>query len=118
MLIKGWHSRPVFSAPTTAATTAKLCDLSAAQTEDAIGIACTQASGLIAAQYKGSVKRIQHVFAARNGLLRALLARGKYSGIKKVFKRPYGGFLAMFSLGLKYKPQYKVEEVVKGLSKL
>lgn len=115
MLTKGWHSGPVFGAPAAAAATAKLCDLSAAQTEDAIGIACTQAGGLMAAQYEGSVKRMQHAFAARNGLLGALLARGKYGGIKKVFERPYGGFLAMFSLGSKYEPRYKVEEVVKGL---
>jgi aconitate decarboxylase len=54
---------------------------------------------------------------AQNGLLKALLAYRKYSGIKKVFKRPYSGFLAIFSLGLKYEPQYKVKEVVKGLSK-
>jgi aconitate decarboxylase len=107
----------VFGAPPTAAT-AKLCDLSAAQTEDAIGIACTQAGGLMAAQYEGSVKRMQHAFAARNGLPGALLARGKYGGIKKVFERPYGGFLAMFSLGSKYEPRYKVEEVVKGLGEL
>jgi len=42
----------------------------------------------------------------------------KYGGIKKVFERPYGGFLAMFSLGSKYEPRYKVEEVVKGLGEL
>ncbi|XTI95644.1 hypothetical protein V2W45_1256632, partial [Cenococcum geophilum] len=98
MLTKGWHSGPVFGAPAAAAATAKLCDLSAAQTEDAIGIACTQAGGLMAAQYEGSVKRMQHAFAARNGLLGALLARGKYGGIKKVFEA--------------------VEEVVKGLGEL
>jgi 2-methylcitrate dehydratase PrpD len=44
-------------------------------------------------------KRMQHGFAARNGLLAATLAAGGYSGIKQVFERPYGGFLATFGEG-------------------
>lgn len=117
MLSKGWHSGPIFGAPAAAAASAKLCGLSAVQIEDAISIACTQACGLMAAQYEGTVKRMQHAFAARNGLLGTLLAKGGYQGIRNVFERPYGGYLAMFSLGSKHDPAYNPLEIVKDLGK-
>jgi 2-methylcitrate dehydratase PrpD len=44
-------------------------------------------------------KRMQHGFAARNGLLAAALAAGGYTGIKQVFEREYGGFLSTFGEG-------------------
>jgi aconitate decarboxylase len=115
VLKRGWHSGPLFGSPAAAAAASKLFDLSPEQTEDAIGIACTQAGGLMSAQYEGMVKRAQHGFAARNGLLGALLARGNYKGIKKVFERPYGGFLAMFSSGNGKKISYKEWEIVDRL---
>jgi 2-methylcitrate dehydratase PrpD len=67
--------------------------------EDAFGIAATQACGLMAAQFEAMVKRMQHGFAARNGLLAAALARAGYTGIKQVFERPYGGYLSTFGDG-------------------
>lgn len=63
------------------------------------------------AQYEGMIKRAQHAFAARNGLFGALLARGGYEGMRKVFERPYGGFLAIFSAGNGHDPAWKVDEV-------
>jgi aconitate decarboxylase len=45
------------------------------------------------------IKRMQHGFAARNGLYAAVLAQGGYVGIKRVFEREYGGFLGVFSEG-------------------
>lgn len=115
MLAKGWHCGSVFGAPAAAGSSAKLLGLSAGQIEDAIGVAATQACGLMAAQYDGMVKRMHHGFAARNGLLGTMLAWGGYEGIKKVFERPYGGFLAMFGLGSKNTPSSKPEEVAKDL---
>jgi aconitate decarboxylase len=115
MLTKGWHSGPVFGAPASSAAVSKLCNLTADAIESAIGIACTQACGLMAAQYEGSVKRMQHAFAARNGLLGAMLAKGGYEGIKKIFERPYGGYLAMFSLGSQFEPRYKLDEITHEL---
>ena len=115
MLTRGWHSGAVFGAPAAAVAASKLFDLSPEATEDAIGMACTQACGLMSAQYEGMVKRVQHGFASRNGLLGALLARGGYEGIKKVFERQYGGYLAMFSQGNGKKVQYKENEVVHQL---
>ncbi|HJP73825.1 MAG TPA: MmgE/PrpD family protein [Pseudonocardiaceae bacterium] len=99
MLSRGWHSGPVFGTHTAAMTTGKLYGLDAAQLEDALGMAATQSGGLMAAQYEAMSKRMQHGFAARNGFYAAGLAHGGYTGIKQVFDRPYGGFLAVFGEG-------------------
>jgi 2-methylcitrate dehydratase PrpD len=53
----------------------------------------------MAAQFESMGKRMQHGFAARNGLLAATLAAGGYTGIKQVFEREYGGFLSTFGEG-------------------
>ena len=118
LLSRGWHSGPVFGSPASAAASSKLFSLSAADTESAVGIACTQADGLMSAQYEGMIMRVQHAFAARNGLFGALLARTGYVGIKKVFERPYGGFLAMFSAGNGQVPQWKIHEVTSELGRV
>jgi 2-methylcitrate dehydratase PrpD len=99
MLTRGWHSGPVFGGPAAAAAAGTLYGLGADGFEDAFGIAATQACGLMAAQFGAMVKRMQHGFAARNGLLAAALAAGGYSGIKQVFETPYGGFLSTFGEG-------------------
>ncbi len=105
MLTRGWHSGPVFGGPAAAAAAGTLYGLDAEGFEDAFGIAATQACGLMAAQFGAMVKRMQHGFAARNGLLAAALAAGGYSGIKGVFEMPYGGFLATFGEGHDPKPE-------------
>jgi aconitate decarboxylase len=64
-----------------------------------LGHAATQACGLMSAQFESMGKRMQHGFAARNGLLGAVLAASGYVGIKQVFEREYGGFLSTFGEG-------------------
>ena len=68
----------------------------------------------MSAQFESEVKRMQHGFAARNGLFAALLARGGYVGIKKVYEREYGGFLQMFSKGNGQKQQFLIDELTVG----
>jgi len=99
MLDRGWHSGPVFGTHTAAMTAGRLRGLSAAALEDALGLAATQSSGLMAAQFEAMSKRMQHGFAARNGFYAAGLAAAGYTGIKRVFEREYGGFLAVFGEG-------------------
>lgn len=99
MLDRGWHSGPVFGTHTAAMSAGRLRGLSAAQLEDALGLAATQSGGLMAAQYEAMSKRMQHGFAARNGFYAAGLAAAGYSGIKRVFEREYGGFLSVFGEG-------------------
>lgn len=116
LLSQGWHCGTVFAHPAAAASASKILGLDVSQTESAIGIACTQGCGLMSSQYGSMVKRMQHGFAARNGLLGAFLAGGGYGGIRRVLETRYGGFLAMFSKGNgRPPPGYVAEEVTRGL---
>ena len=115
MLTRGWHWGAVFGPSASAAAVCKLLGMPANQIEDALGIACTQAGGLMSAQFESMVKRMQHGFAARNGLFAALMARGGYKGIERVYEREYGGFLPAFGQGSRKVPEYLVDEPAKGL---
>jgi aconitate decarboxylase len=64
--------------------------------------------------FESMVKRMQHGFASRNGLTAAALAAAGYVGIKRVFERPYGGWLAVFGEGHRTYP----EDIYKGLGVL
>jgi 2-methylcitrate dehydratase PrpD len=99
MLNRGWHSGSVFGTHSAAMASGKLRDLSPAALEDALGLAGTQSSGLMAAQYEAMSKRMHHGLAARNGFYAAGLAAHGYTGIKRVFEREYGGFLSVFGEG-------------------
>ena len=99
MLSRGWHSGVVFGTLSAAAAAGAIYGLNAAGFEDALGMAATQSCGLMSAQFESMVKRMQHGFAARNGLTAAALAAGGYTGIKRVFERRYGGYLATFGQG-------------------
>lgn len=117
VLSRGWHSGAVFGPAAAAAAVGKMLQMPSSEIEDAIGIACTQACGLMSAQYESMVKRMQHGFAARNGLFAAFMARSKYVGIKQVLERPYGGFLSNYSLGNHKEPPFQPMKVVEGLGK-
>jgi aconitate decarboxylase len=57
---------------------------------------------------------MQHGFASRNGLTAAALAASGYVGIKCVFERQYGGWLAVFGEG----HRTYAEEIYAGLGHL
>jgi 2-methylcitrate dehydratase PrpD len=105
MLSRGWHSGVVFGPIPAAAAAGTLYGLDAAGFEDAFGIGATQSCGLMSAMYESMVKRMQHGFASRNGLTAAALAAAGYVGIKRVFERPYGGWLAAFGEGHRTYPE-------------
>ena len=115
LLSRGWHSGAVQGPSASAAAVSSLLHLRPHQIEDALGIACTQAGGLMSAQFGSMAKRMQHGFASRNGLYAALMAQGGYTGIHEVFETPYGGFLSCFGQGASFKPAYMPEELIKGL---
>jgi 2-methylcitrate dehydratase PrpD len=99
MLDRGWHSGSVFGTHSAAMAAGKVRGLSAAELEDALGLAGTQSAGLMAAQFEAMSKRMHHGLASRNGFYAAGLAQGGYTGIKRVFEREYGGFLSVFGEG-------------------
>src|SRR6202142_1417099 len=94
---QGWHSGAtvgVFSAVSGAAAALRL---SSEQAVHALGIAGTQASGLMAAQYGAMVKRMHAGRAAQSGLFGALGGQAGFTGIIDIFESPYGGFCSTFS---------------------
>jgi len=105
MLSRGWHSGVVFGTISAAAAAGTLYGLDAAGFEDAFGMAATQSCGLMSAMFESMVKRMQHGFASRNGLTAAALAASGYVGIKRVFERSYGGWLAVFGEGHRTYPK-------------
>ncbi|WP_326834716.1 MmgE/PrpD family protein [Amycolatopsis rhabdoformis] len=99
LISRGWHSGSVFGTLAAAAAAGCVLRLSPAGFEDALGLAATQSSGLMAAQYEAMCKRMHHGFSARAGVYSAALAAGGFTGIKRVLERDYGGYLSTFGLG-------------------
>ena len=105
---QGWHSGAtvgVFSAVSGATAALRL---SSEQAVQALGIAGTQSSGLMAAQYGAMVKRMHAGRAAQSGLYGALLAEAGFTGIVDVFESPYGGFCSTFS---RSKDRFNLDEL-------
>lgn len=94
---QGWHSGATVGVFAAAAAAARALALDADKTVHALGIAGTQSSGLMAAQYGAMVKRMHAGRAAQSGLYAALLAGNGFTGITDVFEAPYGGFCTTFS---------------------
>ncbi len=112
-LAQGWHcgTKGVYS---SAASAASAFGLSEEQTVHALGIAGTQAAGLMAAQFGSMVKRMHAGRAAQSGLYGALLAEEGYTGIQNVFESDYGGYCTTFS---RSKDRFDMNELTKGLGK-
>jgi len=94
---QGWHSGATVGVFSAAAGAARALALDTEATVHALGIAGTQSSGLMAAQYGAMVKRMHAGRAAQSGLYGALLAKDGFTGIVDVFEAPYGGFCTTFS---------------------
>ena len=94
---QGWHSGATVGVFSAAAGAASALGLTPEQTVHALGIAGTQAAGLMAAQYGAMVKRMHAGRAAQSGLYGALLAERGFTGIADVFESEYGGFCTTFS---------------------
>ena len=94
---QGWHSGATLGVFSAAAGAARGLKLDPEQTVHALGIAGTQAAGLMAAQYGAMVKRMHAGRSSQSGLYGALLAQAGFTGIRDVFEAPYGGFCTTFS---------------------
>ena len=94
---QGWHSGATVGVFSAVSGAARALSLTADATVHALGIAGTQACGLMAAQYGAMVKRMHAGRAAQSGLYAALLAGRGFTGIVDVFEAPYGGFCTTFS---------------------
>ncbi len=96
-LLAGWHPTGTHGTLGAAAAAGSVLGLTAQQMSHALGIAGSQSSGLMAAQYGAMVKRLHAGHAAQSGVYAALLAARGFTGIADLFDSPYGGYLGTFS---------------------
>ena len=94
---QGWHSGATLGVFSAAAGAARGLGLDEDRTVHALGIAGTQAAGLMAAQYGSMVKRMHAGRSSQSGLYGALLAEAGFTGIVDVLESSYGGFCTTFS---------------------
>ena len=94
---QGWHSGATLGVFSAAAGAARGLGLDVERTVHALGIAGTQASGLMAAQFGAMVKRMHAGRASQSGLYGGLFAEAGFTGITNVLESEYGGFCTTFS---------------------
>lgn len=95
-LRRGFHPSATSGTFAAGAAAAKMLRLNWAKTVHALGIAGTQAAGLMAAQHASMVKRMHPGRSAQAGVYGALLAQKGFTGIEDVLEAPYGGFCSTF----------------------
>jgi 2-methylcitrate dehydratase PrpD len=96
-IAQGWHSGATLGVFSAAAGAARGLHLDVDKTVHALGIAGTQAAGLMAAQYGAMVKRMHAGRSSQSGLYGALFAQAGFTGIVNVLESEYGGFCTTFS---------------------
>ena len=95
-LRRGFHPSATSGTFAAGAAAAKMLQLNSSKTLHALGIAGTQAAGLMAAQHASMVKRMHPGRSAQAGVYGALLAAKGFTGIEDIFEAPYGGFCSTF----------------------
>ena len=97
LFLRGFHPQGTSGAFVAAATAGRMLGLDDRQMHHALGIAGSQAGGLMAAQEGAMVKRFHSGRAAQGGVYAAQLAQRGLTGIDDVLEASYGGFLSSFS---------------------
>jgi len=97
LFFRGFHPQGTSGVFVAAATAARALDLDADKFQHALGIAGSQAGGLMAAQEGAMVKRFHSGRAAQSGVYSAQLAQSGFTGITDVLEAPYGGYLSSYS---------------------
>ena len=111
-IAQGWHSGATLGVFSAAAGAARALRLDPERTVHALGIAGTQAAGLMAAQYGAMVKRMHAGRSSQSGLYGALFAEQGFTGIRNVLESEYGGFCSTFS---RSHDRFRLEELTAGL---
>lgn len=94
-LKQGFHAAAQTGVFAASATVAHILNISEDQFQHALGIAGSQASGLMAAQHGAMVKRMHLGRSAQSGVYAGILAQRGFTGIEDVFDAPYGGFFSV-----------------------
>jgi 2-methylcitrate dehydratase PrpD len=95
----GYHNQGATGALVAGASAGRLLGLDALQMQHAIGIAGSQAAGLMAVQEGAMAKGFHSGRAAQSGVYGAKLAKLGFTGIPNVLEAPYGGFLSTIADG-------------------
>ncbi|HVZ00645.1 MAG TPA: MmgE/PrpD family protein [Dongiaceae bacterium] len=111
-LVQGWHASATLGVFAAVSAAAAALRLPASQALHALGIAGTQASGLMAAQFGSMVKRMHAGRSAQSGFYAAVLAQAGFTGIENIFEAEYGGFCSTFAGPT---GKFKLEELTAGL---
>lgn len=96
MFKTGFHNQGTTGVFVAAAAAAHIMRLNAQQTQHALGIAGSQAAGLMAVQDGAMTKSFHSGHAAQAGVYAARLAQLGYTGIPDVLEAPYGAFFSSF----------------------
>jgi aconitate decarboxylase len=94
---RGFHPCGLTSTFGAAAAVANLLGLDTERYVNALGLAGSQAAGLMASQFGAMAKRFHSGKAAMNGIIAALSARSGLTGVRNVLEAPYGGFCSTYS---------------------
>ena len=97
LFFRGFHPQGTSGAFVAAATAAHMLGLDASHFQHALGMAGSQAGGLMAAQEGAMVKRFHSGRAAQSGVYAAQLAARDFTGILDALEAPYGGYLSTYS---------------------
>jgi aconitate decarboxylase len=95
-LRRGFHPSATSGTFAAGAAAAKMLQLDPVKTLHTLGIAGTQAAGLMAAQHASMVKRMHPGRSAQAGVYGALLANKGFTGIEDILEASYGGFCSTF----------------------
>jgi len=110
-IAQGWHSGATLGVFSAASGAARALKLDVDKTVHALGIAGTQAAGLMAAQYGAMVKRMHAGRSSQSGLYGALIAQSGFTGIVNVLESEYGGFCTTFS---RSNDRFNLDELTAG----
>ena len=94
---RGFHPCGLTSTFASAAAIGKMLNLDVDQYVSALGLAGSQAAGLMAAQFGAMAKRFHSGKAAQNGMIAAMCAREGLTGVRDVLEAPYGGFCSTYA---------------------
>ncbi len=111
-IASGWHSGATLGVFSAAAGAARGLKLDTDRTVHALGIAGTQAGGLMAAQFGAMVKRMHAGRSSQSGLYGALFAEAGFTGILNVLESEYGGFCTTMTQST---DKFNLKELTAGL---
>jgi 2-methylcitrate dehydratase PrpD len=97
LFFKGFHPQGTSGVFVAAAIAGKMLKLDKRLMQHCLGIAGSQAGGLMAAQEGATVKRFHSGRAAQSGVYSAMLVKKGLTGIDDVLEASYGGYLSTYS---------------------